>query len=201
MSLSFPNTEIDSIPYRQLIEVPFSVTTTGNCLNYVDVQLLIHSTCESTDTYQYGVTVDSGEVAVDYTTVNSMASSAATFSVSWKTSAGTLSGTASSSSDGATKTSENFNEMRIFAIILIVSQIITIICISAGLWKMFNILNSTDQVPREKPLYDFYESKPEDIQGSNEQFTNSTGSRKLTILSSKNPSSANDLHISIKQTE
>ena len=181
--------------------MPFWITATGNCLNFVDVQLLIHSTCESGDTYQYGVTTDNGEVAVDYTTVNSMASSTATFSVSWKAPAGILTDTASSS-DEATKTSGNFNEIRVFGIILMISQIITILFISAGLWKMFNILNAVDQVPREKVLHDFYESKPEDIQGVNERFTtNSPNSRKLTVLSPENPSGVNDLHISIKRNE
>ena len=118
--------------------MPFWITTTGNCLNFVDVQLLIHSTCESGDTYQYGVTTDNGEVAVDYTTVNSMASSTATFSVSWKAPAGILTDTASSS-DEATKTSGNFNEIRVFGIIILTLHTITIVLFLGVVW-MFTIL-------------------------------------------------------------
>ena len=135
LSITFPNTEIDSIPYRELIEVPFWVTTTGNCLNFLDVKLLIHSACESGDTYQYGVITNGGDVAVDYATVNSMSSSTATFSVSWKQPAGLSAAISSSASNDMTNTSEIFNIIRVLVNIILVLHAITVILFLGGVLR------------------------------------------------------------------
>lgn len=78
--------DLPDIPFNKLVEVPFTVTQSLLCDDYIDLEVQIVSTCESNmDIYQYGIT----EGKLDYSTVlSSPVSSTGIFSARWPPSGG-----------------------------------------------------------------------------------------------------------------
>ena len=82
IKFSFPlSQDLPDIPYNKLVEVPFTVTQSLLCDEYVDLQVQIVSACEmGMDTYQYGIT----NQKIDYTKrLPSPSGSTGRFSVRW----------------------------------------------------------------------------------------------------------------------
>ena len=155
LSLSFSQTNIVKIPFRQMIEVPFVATTIGVCMNYVDIQLIISATCENVNTYQYGVITVGDDVAVDYNTIRRVTNSTASFTVKWKATATTGSSIASSS-DISTPTAQSFYDLRILVIINTVALAVLLLL---EIWKHFNKSNTADTLYTEKRLCEIYKSR------------------------------------------
>ena len=161
-------TNISPIPFRKLVEVPFYVQATASCFKYVDIQLFISSTCENSNTYQYGVTLDkiTGNVAVDYDTTYGMSSSSATFSVSWGSS---LNVAASMTNDSTAQNASN--NIPFWAIAIIALLVILIVLIFVGVRKLFRISDyMTSQTPKVTPLHEVYQQKSNEFEEINEHF-------------------------------
>ena len=91
LQFTFSNTELPSIPYNQLVEVAFTVSGSELCSEYVDVELMIMSTCEmpssNSEVFQYGTQRDpvTGQVSVTYDSAHVLraANSTGKFTVRW----------------------------------------------------------------------------------------------------------------------
>eukprot|EP01036_Dinobryon_divergens_P022998 gene22998-31307_t len=82
IQFSFPlSQDLSDIPYNKLIEVPFTVSQSLLCDEYVDLEVQIVSACEmGMDVFQYGIT----NQKIDYSKrLPSPSSSTGTFSVRW----------------------------------------------------------------------------------------------------------------------
>ena len=175
----FPQTVLPKIPFRKSVEVPFDVTTSETCLDYVNIQLIISTTCETVYTYQYGVITKGDDVTVDYNTINRVANSTASFSVKWKAPATAAAGV--SALDSTESNSKSFNDLRILIIAILTALVVLFILNFVVMKEMFAyqvrtiLKNSThDSSVKENPLYEFYESKSDETSyGMSESFTNS----------------------------
>lgn len=86
-------TELDGIPFNVEIEVPFTVSKSDLCSNFVDIAVIITATCEmgssSSSVYQYGVAYDTisrtTKTSYDPANVIKAAEDTALFSVKWAT--------------------------------------------------------------------------------------------------------------------
>ena len=187
---NFMETDISQIPYRTSVEVPFYVTTTSKCLNYVDIELFLGATCESSDTYQYGTITNGGNIDVDYGTTYGMSNSTATFSVSWKSSTSVSAGILPSANT-MTSTSSDIPTWAVAVIVLVAVCIIALIMIFIVLWKIMkqNEMTAMKQAKHEGGnLMDIYEDKSDKFREVNDKISSSKG-----LLSSKSRSYARRL--------
>ena len=154
----FSRNLISYIPFRQLVEVPFHVYTTSNCMNYVNLMLIIQSACESKLTYQYGTTLDvvTGDVAVDYNTTYGISNSTVSFSVRWKAPVA-MSADRTSLIDGASTVTSS--DIRSWAIAIIVLNIVIFLIMILLFWKVFSILNKQVTPTRDTQLHELYEEE------------------------------------------
>ena len=116
---------LPTIPYRTLVEVPFFVTMTGSCNQFVNIELQILPTCEipteSSYPYQYGGVYANGSYAIDYSNVVSTLTSVSSFSVSWKPSSAL---SASTSPDQINSTAAVPSPSLLYIMILVVQGLI-----------------------------------------------------------------------------
>ena len=148
-----------------MVEVPFSLTTTANCMNYVDLILTLQADCEDDYVYQYGTTVVNGDVQVNYDIVYGPLSVSAAFSVSWSTS-GSLQ--APVLSTGADSSATSSSDLRNIDIAIITLLIIVIMIFGFGFWKLFSMLKELStqrRLNQFKNLGEFYEQKPKEFKG------------------------------------
>ena len=106
IQFSFPlSQDLPDIPYNKLVEVPFTVTQSLLCDEYVDLEVQIVSACEmGMDTYQYGIT----EQKIDYTKrLPSPSGSTGTFSVRWPPAGRRMLSSANQSSNAHSKDFSN----------------------------------------------------------------------------------------------
>jgi hypothetical protein len=90
LSFSFMAEDLGEIPYNELVEIPFAVTSMGICDSYTDISVTITATCEmpspNSQVFQYGVLTDEdGVQSVSYNLDDRLyaSNSSATFNVEW----------------------------------------------------------------------------------------------------------------------
>ena len=197
LSVYFSEQLISYIPFQQLVEIPFYIMTTSNCMNYVDIMLMIYAACENEElTYQYGVSLNiaTGDVEVDYNTTYGISNSTASFSVSWQSSP-SLTAHTSSLVNEASSTSSSV--ILTWVIILFVLVLLLMVLMTIGFWKVFSILNKLPSATQQdKRLDEFYELKAtennESFQFSRERNENSTisSSKSCEPLLSRSPTTS-----------
>lgn len=90
LSFSFMAEDLGEIPFNELVEVPFAVTSMGICDSYNEISVSIIASCEmpspNSQVFQYGVkTNDEGVQSVSYSLDDRLyaSNSSATFNVEW----------------------------------------------------------------------------------------------------------------------
>jgi hypothetical protein len=90
LSFSFMSEDLGEIPYNELVEIPFAVTSMGICDSYNEIGVSIIASCEmpspNSQVFQYGVfTNDDGIQSVSYNLEDRLyaSNSSATFNVEW----------------------------------------------------------------------------------------------------------------------
>jgi hypothetical protein len=84
---TFSASDLKNIPYMTEIDVPFSVSRTGPCFIFQDVQIELISTCEiptgSSQKHQYKSSLSSGQVEILFSEEEMPLRSNKSFSVNW----------------------------------------------------------------------------------------------------------------------
>jgi hypothetical protein len=90
LSFSFMSEDLGEIPFNELVEIPFAVSSMGICDSYTDISVSIIASCEmpspNSQVFQYGVfTNDDGIQSVSYNLDDRLyaSNSSATFNVEW----------------------------------------------------------------------------------------------------------------------
>jgi hypothetical protein len=90
LSFSFMAEDLGEIPFNELVEIPFAVSSMGICDSYTDISVSIIASCEmpspNSQVFQYGVfTDDDGVQSVSYNLDDRLyaSNSSATFNVEW----------------------------------------------------------------------------------------------------------------------
>jgi hypothetical protein len=90
LSFSFMAEDLGEIPFNELVEIPFAVSSMGICDSYNEISVSIIASCEmpspNSQVFQYGVfTDDDGIQSVSYNLEDRLyaSNSSATFNVEW----------------------------------------------------------------------------------------------------------------------
>jgi hypothetical protein len=90
LSFSFMAEDLGEIPFNELVEIPFAVSSMGICDSYNEISVSIIASCEmpspNSQVFQYGVfTDDDGIQSVSYNLDDRLyaSNSSATFNVEW----------------------------------------------------------------------------------------------------------------------
>jgi hypothetical protein len=90
LGFGFMSEDLGAIPFNELVEIPFTVTSMGICDSYKEISVEIIASCEmpspNSQVFQYGVlTADDGTQSVSYDLDDRLyaSNSSATFNVEW----------------------------------------------------------------------------------------------------------------------
>jgi hypothetical protein len=90
LEFSFMAEDLAELPYNELVEIPFTVSSMGICDSYKDVAVTITASCEmpspNSHVFQYGVVTDEdGTTVISYDLDNRLyaSNSTAMFNVEW----------------------------------------------------------------------------------------------------------------------
>jgi hypothetical protein len=90
LGFGFMSEDLGAIPFNELVEIPFTVSSMGICDSYKDISVEIIASCEmpspNSQVFQYGVlTAEDGTQSVSYDLDDRLyaSNSSATFNVEW----------------------------------------------------------------------------------------------------------------------